>query len=171
MTNIIQDHGQIKVLNLPQEFQEVEIEAEAGALSVNSIKEFQVSGVDDTRLCLYYRGSKVSNQSAQNFKNILAMKPHVLKDGELDSIREILDDVVQSDIFSTLVTATEVIQEKTVLKVEGTWIQQNWNMYAIYIDASGDGSVVQQVYFLAPKDSYLRYVSGIKNSIKSIQWN
>ena len=73
--------------------------------------------------------------------------------------------------FHHIMMATESINGKVVLKVEGTWIRQEWNMYALYVDASGDGRAIQQIYFLAPKASYLRFIPGIKNSMKNIEWS
>ena len=155
MSTQIIDHGQIKLLNLPEGFEEISI----GEPQSETLREFQIPDQEKVRLCLFYRGYPVSKKAGDFFRNLLAGKPHVLKSEEIRNLAEILDDAAYPDLFIPFIIKTELINDKAILSVEGRWKQQEWDTTSLFIDADGSGCIIQQV------------IGQIKKCLRSIEWN
>jgi hypothetical protein len=164
MTMII-DHGQIKRLVLPDDW--LEHTADSGSAN---LREFQPTGRQDVRLCLYYRGLPMSTESGGAFKNILHAEKHFLSLDELEAIGELLEDSGDIDLFQPQAIQTSDIGDRRVLVVEGRWLEQGWDTYSLFVSCDETGCVVQQIYFLAPTVQYTGLLPLVKQILESIEW-
>lgn len=168
MTLEIINYGQIAKLILPEGWTETEIEV--AATHTSSLREFSSPGEAQTRLCFYYRGFMFGSETGNAFKSILAAAPHILTAKELNAIAEILEDVNDADVFKPLSVHTQNLNGKTVLTVEGRWLQQDWDTYSLYVCADETGCAVQQIYFLAPTSNYPKHIKDMKQRLNSLEW-
>ena len=170
MTPEIKNLGQINDITLPEGW--VGGEPYRFTSSVGSRSFRAIHPADQPGICLgfYYRGLPVSNESANNFNSLLAKSSHVLTAAEVLSVSEILRDKSSRQDFTIMVARTEDINGKRVLVVEGRYKEINEDAFAIFIDASGDGKAVQEVYYQAPKATYLIYLKAARDAIRLIKW-
>lgn len=164
----IANYGQIKRLVLPEQWRE-------GATTHNGthgpeLREFLLSSHKDVRLCIYYRGFPLSTESGETFRQTLEMSPHFLTMEELANLDELLEDSSNLELFSPASAQTADIGGRRVLILEGRWIQQGWSTYSIYVSCDESGSVVQQIYFLAPVTDYPGLLPNVRIFLDSIEW-
>ncbi len=165
----IRDHGQIKEMTLPKDW------VEGGPYPMNgpgtrSFREFHPTEDPKALIGFYYRGLKISEDGGNNFHDILSKPPHSLSQVELASLSDVLRDKGQPEEFSMYSAKTMDWNGKKVLVVEGRYKELQQDAVEIFIDANNDGRVVQEVYYQAPKDSFLKYLKAAKDSLRSIEW-
>jgi hypothetical protein len=68
------------------------------------------------------------------------------------------------------VAATRDINQRRVLLVEGTYTESGEDVHAVHIDGDGAGSIIQEIYFQAPKKEYPLHFAEASAALKSIQW-
>lgn len=160
--------GQVARMTLPDRWQQRR--KDVGGRGSPFMMCYHVAENPDVAIVFYYRGRRVSTTDGQNFRNLLIKPPHVLTAAELKSAREILRRTGGVGRFRMWVGKTEDLNGKRLLVVEGRFESVQEDAYILYLDAGGNGSIVQEIYFQAPKESYLRYLSVAKRAFKSIQW-
>jgi hypothetical protein len=162
------DHGQIAKMSLPPGWEEGP--ATSGGIGTRSFREVHPEADADAKLCFYYRGLPASDEAGKNFKQILDKQPHILTKNEIVSITEILRGKDDPKTFTPVMIRTEDINGKRVLTVNGRLNEKQADLKSILIDAEGTGTVVQEIYFQAPKELYLRYMKAARDAMNSIQW-
>src|SRR5215470_2690154 len=70
------NHGQVKHMVLPPKWEEGT--AEYGTVGNSSFRQFHPPGDPDVRLCFYFRGRRMGDDAAQQFRAILDKPPHAL---------------------------------------------------------------------------------------------
>jgi len=162
------NHGQIEKMPLPQGWEEGQ--PNSGGIGTRSFREIHPPADPDAKLCFYYRGLPASDGAGKNFKEILDKPPHILTKNEIISISEILRGKDDPKTFSPIMIKTEDINAKRVLTVNGRLNEKQADLKAILVDADGTGKVVQEIYFQAPKELYLRYMKAARDAMNSIEW-
>lgn len=166
----VTNQGQISDMVLPKGWK---VGVQSQNVQGNSdYRDFRPEGDSDSnaRLCFFYRGRVTSRASGERFHTLLKAPDHVLSGKELESLKEVLRDKVTPG-FSLLSARTEELNGKRVLMIEGRFVEIQQDVRAILVDANGTtGRVVQEIYYQAPKDSYLRYLKHAKESMNSIEW-
>lgn len=124
----------------------------------------------EVKFCFFFRGSLTSNTAAQDFKAALSLEPHKLSAKEIESLAEILWDKANSNKFSLLLAKTEDLNDRRVLMVEGSF--KDWGLFtrSYFIDCDKSGSIVQEVFFIAPKGDYQKYYIQADKAFNSIFW-
>ncbi len=165
--------GQIAEMTLPNGWEEGRIQ---GAVSgTSSYREFTPAGERDAKLIFFYRGRRMSKDASDAFLNVLKQPAHMMKEDEAKTLfnpplKEILRDKAIPGGFNLESAKTEVINGKKVLVIEGTFPGIQERTRAMYIDADGTGSAVQEVYYQAPKDKFMKHQPSVNASFKSIKW-
>ena len=158
--------GQIQSLPVPKGWElrpDVRLPAGAG------LTEYHAPGHDDIRLNSFYRGSKVSDQAAQAFKDCLAKPPHQLQDNEIKALSEVLRDKARD--FDIFFASTQDINGKRVLHVEGSYKDSaHTSSQTDYVNADGSGSVVQEISYTASGKDYSAHLSEAQTALKGIVW-
>lgn len=124
----------------------------------------------DVKLSFYYRGKPASPRTAENFQKVLQKPAHRLSAEEHESIEVVIRDASEEEYFDLAESRTEEINGNMVLVVEGFWKLSNVDSMGIFIDCKGDGREVREIYYLAPKDKFARFLPQIKAALNSIEW-
>jgi len=166
----MKNHGQISEMSLPGAWVETGPYSFAGGIGTRSFRGIHPPEHPKAILGFYYRGLPVSEEAGDHFHTILAEPPHVLGAAELESLSEVLRDKAWIVDFAKSSARTENINGKQILVVEGRYLGIQEDSCHFFVDALGDGRVVQEIYYQAPKDIYARYLKEAQDSLKSIKW-
>jgi hypothetical protein len=164
----ITNHGQIAKMTLPAGWEEGP--STSGGIGTRSFREVHPIADPDAKLCFYYRGLPTSAEAGKSFRTVLDKPPHILTRAEIGSLNEVLRGKNDPTVFSPVMIKTEDINGKRVLTVNGRLNEKQADVKSILIDADGSGTVVQEVYFQAPKELYLRYMKAARDAMESIEW-
>ncbi len=162
------NQGQISDIVLPEGWKAV---AQADNVQGNSVyNDYRPTSDSSVRISFFYRGRVTSRTAGARFHALLQEPNHILSSKEIESLKETLRDKGNNG-FSVLSARTDDLNGKRVLIVEGRYDEIQQDNRSIYIDADGTtGRVVQEIYYQAPRDSYLRYLKQAKESMNSIRW-
>lgn len=164
----VENLGQIRWMGLPETW--VEGESQSGIAGSGTFSEFHPEENPDTTVCFFYRGRPIKATSAESFTKLLCQKPHFLSARELDSVADVIRDKADAEAFSVLFAKTAFWNGKCVLIVEGRYKKYNEDTFAIFVDASGTGWFVQEIYFQSPRSDYVRYRKEAKDALATIEW-
>lgn len=164
----ITNYGRIGYISLPPGW--VETQQPAGEQDRRRFREFHPPDKPRVKICFFFRGHRTGQESAQAFQSILSKPTHVLTRPEYASVAEIVRDKAEASSFKLLVAATRELAGKKVLIVEGRYKESQEEVHALHIDGDGTGTIVQEVYFQAPRDTYPLHFAEASASFKSIQW-
>ncbi len=169
----IVSQGQVAEMTLPSGWQEGRTE---GAVSgTSSYREFTPENEKDVKVCFFFRGRRMSKDASEAFSKLLKEPAHMLKEDEAKAlfnppIKELLRDKAIPGGFNLESAKTEVINGKKVLVLEGFFPGIQERTRAMYIDADGTGSAVQEVFYQAPKDKFMKHQPSANAAFKSIKW-
>ncbi len=135
-----------------------------------SFLEFHPEGKPEVMLWFFYRGHKLTETVAESFRSLLALPSHLMTPQEIGPVEGVIRDKARREFFELISARTEQLNGKSVLTMQGRYKESQEDSYSIYIDADGSGSVVQELHFQAPKDSYRHYIPEAKKSFSSIIW-
>ncbi len=166
----MQEHGQIFEMALPSDWVEGEPYLFKGGIGTRSFREVHPIDAPQAMLSFYYRGLPMSEQAGKTFHQLLASWPRTLSVKEIESVGDVLRDKRNAEDFAIYYAQTEDWNGKMVLCVEGRYKEVQEDVFEIFVDASGDGRVVQEIYFQAPKDSFAKFAKAAKESMRSIVW-
>ena len=131
---------------------------------------FHQASKEGVQLCFFFRGHRVSDPAAVELAGLLARPDHFLKLSEFRAVQEIVRDLGSRDGFKLLQAATREIKGKRVLVVEGRFASREEDTYALFVDVDGSGSIVQEIYYQAPKFDFARHLFEVKVAMESIGW-
>lgn len=137
---------------------------------IYSYELFRLKDRPDVMLWFYYRGYKLGESASNNFRECLGKPPHVILPAELKGLSGVIRDKGDPDDFKITGAHTESLNGKTVLVVEGRYVEAQEDAYTVYVDADGTGSVVRELHYRAPKLDYPRFLRDAKRSFQSIVW-
>lgn len=160
--------GQIASMSLPRGW--VEGKTVSGGVGTRSWQEFHPPASPDANLCFYFRGLPASQEGGAAFRAVLDKPAHVLSQSEINSLGEVLRGKNDPTDFTAVMIRTEDLNGKKVLMVSGRLNRTQEDLHEILLDTRGDGKTVQEIYFQAPKDLYMKYIKDVKDSFKSIEW-
>jgi len=158
--------GQIESMDVPEGWVKRENSAlRAGA----SLVEYHPPEHDDIRFNSFYRGSRVSEKSARNFRECLNKPAHSLESNERLALSEVLRD--KSYDFQVLSAKTEDLKGKRVLSIEGRYNDsEHTSSRTIYVDSDGTGSAVQEISYTASGPDYQAHLAQAQKAFQSIIW-
>lgn len=166
----MRNHGQIAEMTLPTGWEEAPPYRFTGGIGTRSFRNIHPPEAPNAILGFYYRGLPINEEAGKSFHDILQRPPHVLTQEEFKSLSEVLRDKAQAEDFISYVARTEDWNGKRVLVVEGRYAEIQEDTIELFVDARRDGRVIQEIYFQAPKDVYLKYAKAARGAMKSIQW-
>jgi len=164
----ITNYGRIGQMILPPGW--TEAQQPAGETDKRRFREFTPPDKPNVKICFFFRGHRVADEVAKAFQAVLEKPAHVVTSAEFAAVAEVVRDKTPSDTFKLLVAATRDVNQKRVLLVEGTYSESNDDVHALHIDGDGAGSIIQEVYFQAPKKEYPLHFAEVSTAFKSIQW-
>ena len=140
---------------------------------MNSYQELFVAANPEVTIWFYYRGARLSEQSTEVFRRMLSAPEHLLTRSELASIEEIIKEQSDPQQFDVLISKTAELNGRKVVIIEGRYKETQLSRYHIYAEADphGRGGVVQEIFYQAPKDVYIRHLSEARVAFSSIEWS
>ncbi len=166
----MRDHGQIADMTLPRNWVEGPKRQFAGGIGTRGLREIYPLEAPRVRLCFYYRGLPISKEAGKRFLEILQKPPHVIGQDAWKSLGVVLRDKELSEDFTLFIARTEDWSGRRVMVVEGRYREIQEDNFEIFVDAAGDGRTIQEIFYQAPKDLYIKYLKAAKGSMKSIRW-
>ncbi len=164
----ITNYGRIGAITLPPGW--LEAQQPAGETDKRRFREFTPPGQPVVKICFFFRGHRLADESARAFQSVLEKPGHVLTSAEFATVAEVVRDKAPSEAFKLLIAATRDINQKRVLIVEGHFTETGEDVHSVHIDGDGAGSIVQEIYFQAPKKDYPLHFAEASATLKSIQW-
>ncbi len=166
----LENHGQIVRMEFPAGWVEGPKHTFQGGIGTRSFREFHPTEAPNAMMCFYYRGLPTNEAVGNVFHSILEQDPHLLSPEEYASIQEILRDKHNPEDFSLVMAQVEEFNGKKVLTVFGRYLKIQEDLYEIFVDAAGNGRVIQEIYFQAPINDYMKYLQEAIGAMKSIEW-
>lgn len=135
--------------------------------------EFLPSGssgqYSESRIEFFYRGTQVPENEASAFRKILS-SGHVLTEEEYESLGSILRGKDRGSVFQVDLAWTARHNEKPVLMIEGTYVEDGKRTLIVLINAGNNGAVVQEVALVAPEKSYAEMKPEMEQALQSLRW-
>lgn len=166
---LIENHGQIRVMSFPNGWAKNE-PSSFESIPTKSWVEVYAQADQRASICFYYRGAPESAAVGLAFRAILDQAPHTLLPKELRALSTVLRGKDDPASFSIITARTADYNERRVLIIEGRAIKTQEDIYALIVDAEGNGRVIQEIYYQAPKDIYLKFLREARTAFKSIRW-
>lgn len=168
MSTLVSDYGQIKSMSLPAGWLEYEHESQPS--SPFYLREFSAPGNPEVKIAFYYRGRRVDARSAEAFHNTLSAEMHDLTSSELEALALVLRNMAEDGAFETERARTADLNGRRVLTVQGLWTASALKSCAIFVDAEGDGEIIQEIYYVAPDMVFDRFAGTATAALRSIEW-
>lgn len=169
MSPHIENHGQIRSMSFPDGWVLKESPS-FESMPTKSWVEVYAQSDERASVCFYYRGAPESTATGLTFKAILEQAPHTLLPKELKALSTVLRGKDDPTAFSIITARTADYNDKRVLIIEGRVVKTQEDIFALIIDAEGSGRVVQEIYYQAPKEIYLKFLRDARTALKSIKW-
>jgi hypothetical protein len=163
--------GQVEDLALPGSWSQ-EKDSPFKDVSISSLQQFVLEGDPTVHVCFFYRGNPLSPGGSQAFRSVLSQSPHLLDIEERQEILEALRDKIPGQDFVYTSIKTVEIAPRMVLLVEGMFRKHGLRAASIYVDGAKhrDRAAVQEISFLAPKDSYYRHYGSVMHALRNLTW-
>lgn len=123
---------------------------------------------EDVTLNVSYRGHPLAEDDASALHRVLSTE-HFLNPDEIHSIRKALREMSNAEVFTINTAQVRCISHLPILEVSGSYRDQPVDKLTIQIDASGDGRIVQEITYIAPRDLYLQYLPAALAAISTLQ--
>lgn len=163
------DRGQIASMSLLPDF--VKGKTIGGTYANNSFQEYHLKSNANVKIYFEYRGSRMGDESAKAFKDILAKPPHMLSTQELEGLHQVLGtNRSNGDNFEISSAKTEDLLGKRVVLIEGYYPKHGLSARTIFVDTDGTGSAVQEITFQAPKAEFIKNSASSLKAFESIKW-
>jgi hypothetical protein len=164
------NQGQIETISMPDGWLEAPREYNYLGIGTRSVREFHAPEEPQAKITFFYRGLPVRSETAAALRLILAKEPHVLARSEIPALKEILRERADPTVFNLISARTDTISGRRVIVIEGRYKATESDLYEVLVDTEGDGAVIQEIYYQAPKDMYFTYLRTAQKAIKSIVW-
>jgi hypothetical protein len=168
MTTVVEDLGQIRVIELADGF--VEGAHLDNVVGDSSLRRFHLTDDPETRICFFYRGYGMNEPTAAAFSKVLESDDHVLAAEELAVLEDLIGEKANKEAFAIAGARTEAVAGRRVLIVEGTYKATGERSCTVYVNADGTGRFVQEIFFQARMDGYLPKFPLFSESLMSIEW-
>lgn len=165
----ITNQGQVKSLTLPDFWNEQKIEN--STFHGPEYRTFTKMGQTDCQLQFYFRGIPLNKQSADAFKSILSgAAPHSLSKSEFESIDMVIREMCMPNLFVISSLRTDYLRGKMILVAEGMWKETQLYDLALFINADGDGEIVQEIHYRGNETNYNQNRAEVLKLLGSIEW-
>lgn len=123
----------------------------------------------DVTLSVCYRVPPMSPDSAERIQAILNAPPHDLEATEVRQLVPLIRELADQETFASNSALTKDISGSRVICIRGTYKDQPVQIERLYINASGDGRVMQELSYIAPSESYTKYRKEAQQGFDSLR--
>lgn len=169
---IVNDIGAIDKIVLPVQWVEHSSQSpDPGGFALSShSRDFSPEDTPSATLSLFYRGTLVSEGSAQRFNKLLQEMDHELSEAEIEAVSQILSKLADEDAFKKRNCYTLNITGRRVLVVDGEWKKSQTQFHGLLLSVDESGRVIQEIFFEAPPGAFEKYLEVALNSMRTIEW-
>lgn len=171
---VLEGFGPVSKLVLPDNWLEHKV-PKVNREDIKTLRKFHSPDNIQIQFCAYYRGLPVSKSSGDLFCRHLTEVSQLEDEKAVlslqDDLQEILGPLAFKDDFTLEKAQIKDLNGKRVLEVEGVWPKLNLKSRNIFIDASGDGTIVYELYYGAPEEEFNGYIETVDNALSSIIWD
>ncbi|MGH9551572.1 MAG: hypothetical protein ACRD3W_19455 [Terriglobales bacterium] len=138
----------------------------------NGLHQYILQSDKHARLCFFYRGNQLTRAATEAFRALLSKAPHLCDAFERHSVVEVLRDKTAAQSFTFTSIRTADINGRRVLLVEGTYDRWHLKTITMYVDSTRyrDLAAVQEVSFIAPRQTYYQQYANIVRAFQNIDW-
>ena len=112
----------------------------------------------------------LSRRGGEAFERCLYSEFHQLTDVEFGSLRELLEGMSNAGGFAVDECYTCYLNSRRVLKVRGRWLKTGETTICCFVDCSGDGRIVQHLFFSGPTVDFEHWSDTADAIFLSINW-
>ena len=134
------------------------------------IREFHHADDPEAMMRLYHRGGLLGKYSAESFVQILKESPHNLSDTEESAVMTVIGAASEHDWFKTETIRTIAWNGKTVLELQGLWIEDQGGFLARYLCSDQAIQIIHEFHYYAPQSKFEQYLPDAKRALESVQW-
>ncbi len=132
---------------------------------------FHPAGDRQVLFCHHHRSQQLSRLAAEKFQAILYAPFHDLTEKEIEDLSEVIEGLANKDVFSISQAGTGYLNDRRIIRIKGDWLTTQQSTMSCFADSSGNGRLVQNLYFSAPLGQ-LEQVTNLAESIfLSIRWS
>ncbi|HEY9715438.1 MAG TPA: hypothetical protein V6C72_18335 [Chroococcales cyanobacterium] len=167
---VLLNKGQIERMRMPGGWVNPDSSVGAGS-SCASMVQFEAGDASAAKITIHYNGLPLAKNDGQPFLSILEKSAHHLSPPEIRSLRPILRERANPNVFKILWAATLDLNGKRVLAIQGRYCQTEHYIYEIFVADTSSGAVdVQEIYLQAPEREFHRFLGYAKKAFQSIKW-
>jgi hypothetical protein len=166
----MKNFGRIATVKLPPGWHQAEVNESPPPFS--SVYKFSPADKSDVILGFIRGGIPMTDGAGRAFMQTLSSSAHELTQREVNSLKEMLPEEADPDLFDRISCRTEDLNGIKVLIMEGNYKYRDYKnkVFHVFIPADDTGKRIQQVYFTAPNQSYNDYEPRALESMRSIVW-
>ena len=164
----VEEIGCIKSLELPKGWVRDSQPTDSGG---RQIIRFHPKGLPQVSVCTSVRHLQLSRPAAETFQVTLNSDFHPLIQDELDLLVEVLEEMADPVAFQITAASTGSLNDKRVLRISGRWLPSVEDTVSCIIDVRGDGKIVQQLYYIAPAETFNDYLPAADKIFLSVKWH
>ncbi len=162
----IQDLGKIKRITIPDGWK-----VESNSDDSGDLITYRHPDEKDVKISCFFRGKPLSQLTSESLLRILASPAHSLNLDEHLSIETVLRDAAETEYFDLKTFRSYEISGQMVLLSEGFWKLSDLDSLAAFIcSVEEEGIRVDEIYFVAPKEKFDKYLPVFQDTLNSIQW-
>lgn len=165
---IVENEGQIRVIELPGNWQERVVQKQP--LQLKQMRSFHRVDNANVQVRFVYRGHAESESVGREFQACLSGAPRALDTDQINSLAPVVGAIAHPDEFRISSAQTMDLSNRRVLWVEGRWLDSPFWSGNVFIDADGTGQVIQQVECFADLSAYEAEGAVFQHILRSIQW-
>jgi hypothetical protein len=167
----VRDLGQIAAFHIPANWIETTEEPTDPQWTRHAYsRDFSPPDDPSATLSIYFRSLEVSEASAGRFTTLLRQLPHELSAQEIGSINQVLSKMADEDAFDMRGAQTHELGNRRVLIIDGEWKASQAQFHGLMIQADDSGREIQEIFFEAPLNSFMKYLNEVVDSIRTIEW-
>jgi hypothetical protein len=126
-------------------------------------------GQPQVSLNIRYHGRPLPEADAGILQALLSSGGRILLRQELHALRSVLRDKGDTETFVVGSASIKSIGDVPVLAVSGRYKDQAVDAHTIFVNASGDGHIVQEVSYIAPRDLFTTFQSDAERAFSSLR--
>lgn len=157
--------GAIQSFRVPKSWQLARHEE----LAYGYVYTWSPKGQPRVSLNISYSGRPLPEPDAGSLQALLSSGGRILLRQELYALRNILRDKGDPEIFVVGSASIKTIGDVPVLALSGRYRDQPIDIHTILVNASGDGRVIQEVSYIAPRDLFATFQADAERAFSSLR--
>jgi hypothetical protein len=101
----------------------------------------------------------------------LSGRPRKLAGQQLAELEDVLRWMLDPAVFAIESAKTADLNGKRVLAIRGVWLEHDFQVLSFFLDTTGKGDFVQEIYYGAPTAQYEEWLPAARAAFATIIWH